>query len=343
MRVGSIVYATNQGLGHLAKSFYDADVVNDVMIFKHPHGERTKPTQTQWYPTGTQVVDRPFTGELFERFLDDLDVILFFETPFDWQYVNRCRERGVKTAIIPMYEWFPINPPAKFDLFLNPSLLDQEYFPQGQFIPIPVEDPISWTLKTVAKKFLHNAGNIGSRNHKGTEELLKSMEYVESPIELTVRCQNTIGIQRLRETIPSCKTDPRIKFVDHEIPREELFNCDFDVYIAPEKYNGLSLPLQEAYASGMPVITSDRFPMNTWLDKELLVKVSGTRNVQVAAGHLEIQESIIEPISIAAKIDEIYGQDISRYSMNGLKFKTEHSWKNLRPKFDSALESINGK
>lgn len=340
MRVGSIVYATNQGLGHLAKSFYDAGIIQDVLIFRHPHGEAEKPTQTGWYPPGTPVVNRPFRGEVFERFLDDLDIVLFFETPFDWQYVNRCKERGVKTAIMPMYEWFLQKPPATFDLFLNPSLLDQEYFPQGVFIPVPVEDHIQWNLRKTARSFLHNAGNIGSRNHKGTQELLAAMEFVESPIELTIRCQNRSGLHRLIESVPSCKDDNRIVFIDYEIPRENLFHKDFDVYIAPEKYNGLSLPLQEAYASGMPVMTTDRFPTNTWLPREFLIPVTTTRRVQVAGGHLEIEESVVSPKIIARKIDEIYGQDIQWASESGDAFRQERSWAVLGPKYKAALGAI---
>lgn len=339
MRVGSIVYATQQGLGHLAKSFYDAGIINDVLIFRHPHGEVEKPTQTFWYKEGTPIVTRPFRGSVFERFLDDLDIVLFFETPFDWQFVNRCKERGVKTAIMPMYEWFLQRPPATFDLFLNPSLLDQDYFPQGKFIPVPVEDHIQWNLRKEAKRFLHNAGNIGSRNHKGTQELLAAMEHVKSPIELTVRCQNKSGLHRLIDSVPSCRNDERIVFIDHEIPRENLFHKDFDVYIAPEKYNGLSLPLQEAYASGMPVMTTDRYPTNTWLPKEFLISVTTTKRVQVQPGHLEIEESIVSPVIIARKIDEIYGQDIVWASESGKAFKERHSWTALRSIYLSVLES----
>jgi glycosyltransferase involved in cell wall biosynthesis len=339
-RVGMIAYSTSQGLGHLAKSFYDSGLIQQVLIYKHPHGEQRSPTHREWYPEGTPVITKPFVGEVFERFLDDLDIVLFFETPFDWNFPERCHQRGVKTVLTVMYEWCLQNPPHQFDLFLNPSLLDQQYFPQGIYVPIPVENATVHTPRTLCKRFLHNAGHIGSRNHKGTLELMRAMEFVTSPIELTIRCQDGPGMKRLLEAAPNCKTDERVVITDHEIPREKLFHSDFDVYIAPEKYNGISLPLQEAFASGMPVMTTNRFPMNQWLPEEMLIPVSGTIRVQVARGHLEIEESIVSPQEIARTIDNWYGKDISHLSEEGKRFKEENSWEALKPKFINAFESI---
>lgn len=337
MRLGTVCYATKQGLGYLAKSFYEAGLVTDVMVFKHPHGDR--PSQMQWYPEGTiELQARPFVGNSIERWLDDLDAVLFFESPFCWRFADRCRERGVKTIIMPMYEWSLIDPPHKFDLYLNPSLLDQDYFPQGTFIPVPVPQD-TWQQRTVARRFLHNSGNIGSRNHKGTLELLQAMQYVSSPIDLTIRTQQRSGLFRLVSQVPGILNDKRITFVNHEIPYETLFN-DFDVYVAPEKYNGLSLPLQEAYAAGMLVITTDRYPINTWLPKEALIPVESTHKVQVARGHMEIEESIVNPRVIAETIDKWYGQVIARQSLWGGDWAGENSWEVLKPRYIKAIQEI---
>jgi hypothetical protein len=341
MKVGSVVYATNQGLGHLAKSFFDAGVIDKVMIYRHPHGEIAAPTHREWYPNDTPVlIASNFASKVAERFLDDVDVMLFFETPFDWSFANRCHEREVKTVLIPMYEWFPFNPPHAFDLFLNPSALDQMYFSHGTHIPVPVDNDIKHTMRHTATRFLHNAGHIGSRNHKGTLELLRAMEFVQSPIQLTVRCQHTKGLHRLLHSSGINIDDPRLEIIDHEIPRGELFHADFDVYIAPEKYNGLSLPLQQAFASGMPVMTSDRFPHNTWLPNEILIPVSDTRNAQVMGGHMLIEESIITPRDIAQTIDDWYGKDITHLSQLGYQYAIDNSWEQLKPRYIEALKGV---
>ena len=337
MRLGTVAYATTQGLGYLAKSFFDAQIITDVMVFRHPHGDR--PSHMEWYPPGTiELTKRPFVGEAIERWLDDLDIVLFFETPFDWQFVKRCKERGVKTAIMPMYEWFLERPPYDFDLYLNPSRLDQDYFPQGTFIPVPAPQG-TWKQRTVAKRFLHNSGNIGSRNHKGTLELMRAMQYVKSPIELTIRSQHTAGLNRLISSVPGIREDKRVTFVGHEVPYETLFD-GFDVLVAPEKYNGLSLPLQEAHAAGLLVSTTDRYPTNTWLPKEPLIPALSFSKARTQPGHLEFEECTVDPHTIAAVIDSWYGQDIISYSQAGLEYAQANSFDVLKPRYLKALEGV---
>lgn len=335
MRIGMICYATAQGLGYLAKSFYDGGIVTDVMVYRHPGGKAK--SHMEWYPKGThELVSKPFVGEKIERFLDDIDAILFFETPFDWKFPQRCRERGVKTVIMPMYEWFLETPPHRFDLFLNPSALDQQYFPKGIHIPVPVDR--EWKLRTHATKWLHNAGNIGHRGHKGTLELLKAMKYVKSPVDLTVRCQYKAGLDRLIKEA-DCGRDKRITFVPEEIPYNDLF-AHHDVMVTPEKFNGLSLPLQEAFASGLMVVTTDRFPTNTWLPKEPLIPVSKIERAQVMPGHKMFDECVVRPVDIAAVIDFWYGKEISSYSQAGLEYATQNSWDALRSRYQAALGAL---
>lgn len=337
MRVGCVGYACEQGLGRLAKSFFDAGVVMEMMIFQHPGGRQT---YAGWYPPGTPVLARrPFQGPEVDAFLKRVDVVLFFESPFCWRFVDRCREVGVKTALVPMLEWFPENPPAKFDRYLCPSLLDLDYFSAMglpcEFIPVPV-DPSTWRQRTEAVRFLHNAGHIGSRNHKGTEEVLATMQHVKSPIHLTVRGQHTSGLRRLVEAAPWVKDDPRVTIEYGEKAYETLFD-GHDVYLAPEKYNGLSLPLQEACAAGLLVMASDRYPANTWLPIGPLITVSDFRKARVAGGYLLIDEAIIEPRLMALAIDEWYGGDISAWSFAGRNWANRHSWDALKQDWLNAI------
>lgn len=337
MRVGTVCYATRQGLGWLAKWFYDAGVITDVMVFRHPHGNR--PSHMEWYPKGTiELTKRPFVSREIERWLDDLQVVLFFETPFDWGFAKRCHERGVKTAIIPMYEWFLEKPPHKFDKFINPSLLDQDYFPHGEYIPIPTP-PVVWEQRTVAKRFLHSGGNLGCRGHKGTLELMQAMKYVKSDLKLTIRSQDKLGLQRLIRQVPRIEADPRVTFDTSDIPWENLYT-GFDVLVTPEKFNGISLPLQEAYASGLAVITTDRYPTNTWLPRDLLIPCHKTQRARTMGGHLEFDECLVDPVDIAKTLDRWEGQWIGNYSALGKLFAQENSWEVLKPKYLAALESI---
>jgi len=337
LRIGTVCYACDQGLAHLAKWFYDAGVITDVMVFRHPH--RRSPRLREWYPPDThELVRRPFTlnDKRVDEFLGKVDAVLFFETPFDWSFVDLCRRCGVKTVMMPMYEWWPVNAPAKFDLFLCPSLLDLDYFPADKgynsvFLPVPA-DPSRWGARYTALNFVHNAGHVGSRNHKGTEEVMAALRYVRSPINMTIRCQDAHSMARLMLSVPEAAKDGRVRFEVGGTPYDKLFSTG-DVYVAPEKYNGLSLPLQEACQAGMLVMASNRFPANTWLPEEPLIPWSRQHLVRVGPQYNEITESIITPQAVAQKIDEWYGKDILAFSNMGREWAKANSWEVLKPKY----------
>jgi glycosyltransferase involved in cell wall biosynthesis len=254
-----------------------------------------------------------------------VEVVLFFETPFDWDFLRVCRHRGIRTVIVPMYEWYPRNPPEKPDKFICPSLLDVRYFPGSPFLTVPV-DPDTWRLRTRSLRFLHNAGHIGHRNHKGTEELIKALPLLRPEIKLTIRSQT----ERIYSLLKGASHSGLEVFVG-DCPREMLFR-DYDVYVAPEKFNGLSLPLQEAYASGMMVMGSDRFPMNTWLPQAALIPVSSSHRANIG-GHNFFDEAEINPAVIAGHMNEWYDQDITEFSVAGAAWAFEHSWEVMKPKW----------
>jgi hypothetical protein len=334
MKVGTLCYSCEQGLGYLAKSFYDNKIITDMMILEHSH--RSRPTK-DWYPKGTPMVT---TKELkrspakVQEFLKGLDVAIFFETPFHWPLLNYCKQVGTKTVIVPMYEWFPRDNKFPIDKIFAPSLLDQDYFPGSVFLPIPVETKY-WRQRTVANTFLHNSGNIGCREHKGTRQLVEAARYIRSDAKLTIRSQDSNSLRSIvnhtyQDELPYC-----LKVEYGVIDYDTLWD-NYDVLVAPEKFNGLSLPLQEARAAGMVVMTTDRYPMNTWLPTEPLIPVHSTATVRVSRGHLEFEESKVTPEAIA----DWYGKDITQYSIDGKQWANDNSWQSLTPRYMDELEKV---
>jgi hypothetical protein len=311
----------------LAKSFYDAGVVAEVIIYKHPKYT----THEEWYPPGTHIsVERRFQGAKVDEFLKRIDVALFFETPFDWKFPEHCRERGIRTVCIPMYEWFPANPPHRFDKFICPSLLDVDYFPGSPFLTPPV-DPSTWKLRTKALRFLHNSGHIGHRNHKGTAEVIGAIHLLRPEVTLTIRSQSPERLDKLVKACPTPTNHPGVTFEVGNLPISELY-AGYDVLVAPEKFNGLSLPLQEGFAEGMAIMASDRYPANSWLPSAPLIAVDGYHPARLAS-NTPFQEAEISPASVAAKINEWYGRDITEFSLAGRKWADEHSWEVMKDKF----------
>lgn len=344
MRIASISYATSQGLAHLMRDFYRNGIVTDPIVIKHRAGgsPNLKAWYPEWTPYATSVRELPRIVGGMSHYLD---AILFFETPFAWDLIPQCRENGIKTILSPMHEWCPTTWPAKPDALICPSLLDQDYFKDEfdicPFIPIPVETKY-WKQRTRANRFLHNAGNIGHGEHKGTRELLKAIPLVKNPnFRITIRAQNMSALQRMMVDVPEAKTDPRLSIQPGEIPYGNLWD-GYDVLVQPEKWNGLSLPLQEAYAAGMAVMTSDRYPHNTWLPKAPLIPVSEYRKNRVASGYREVDEAIVKPEDIAAKIDEWIGRDISWQSGRALAWAEDNSWESLKPQYIETIKEIVG-
>lgn len=329
LRVGSLVFATDQGIGILAKSFYDAGVVTDVMVVRH--GKR--PERDDWYPGAKRITCLNDDKQLRKimDFCQSVDVMLLFETPFVWSLFDWCGFQGKKTALMVMYECMPKVLPSQPDLILCPSLLDLQYYPQGKYLPVPVTQ--RWYQRDRAEVFVHNAGHGGLKGRNGTRELMEALDYVKSPAKFIIRTQEDFG----RHSIVS--KSPNVVVYSGTLPYDSLYQ-EGDVFVFPELFNGLSLPLQEARAAGMLVMSTDRFPMNTWLPREPLIRVSGTCTSNVSPRCNDFEQSIIDPRDIAAKIDDWYGKDISAYSQEGREWAKTMSWEALRPKYVKVLEDL---
>lgn len=297
--IGSIVLATEQGLGYMAKDFFDNGVLNIVSI--HRHTSRTN--HYEWYPNHVSK----------EELLEKCDTLLFFETVFDWVFFLKAREKGIKTIIIPMYECSNL----KYlpDEIWSPSLLDKQYYPDSKLVQIPVD--IKWKLREKAIVFVHNAGNGGLGGRNGTAELVEAMQYVKSPIKLIINTQTPI----------KWNGDTRITI--NQGTFDDIWS-EGDVFVFPEKFNGLSLPLQEAFASGMLVMCGARFPMTEWLPNEPLIPVKGYHKERIAC---EFDCAEFSPEDIANTIDSWYNRDITKYSLMGKEYNEKNSWKNLKKQF----------
>lgn len=330
MRIGSIVFATDQGLGYLAKDFFDNGIITDALVLRH--GRRKE--HDEWFSGQPRIgsVSHLRDSIAMCNWLTQMDAMLFLETPFEWGLIDLCRSVGVKTVLSAMHECMPDPLPATPDLFINPSALEQQIY-GGIQINVPVPAAIKWHQREQAKVFVHNAGNGGLLGRNGTKELVEAWRYVESPAKLIIRCQEH---QSLRIA------DHRIELITGTVPFEQLYDRG-DIFIFPESLNGLSLPLQEAYASGMAVMATDRFPINTWLPQEPLIPVSDYVPTRIARRLRQFSRAIVKPHVIAQTVDQWYGKDIADLSLLGAQWAEQNSWQKLRPIYLSALASLVGK
>jgi hypothetical protein len=332
IRVGTLAYACASGLGNLVRSFHRAGVVTDVMVVRHGRHE----TYDDWYPGAPQMTDmkNPAQQRAARQFVESLDVFLAFETPFIWSLIPHCRQHGVKTAIQVQYECMHERPPYVPDLYLCPSELDARYYPDDSvFIPVPVE--VQWRQRTRAEVFVANLGHGGMKGRNGAAELLAAMEFVESPITLVLRSQKPLDVPVFQKFVPW----KILQQTGRTVPYEDLFATG-DVFIHPTKWDALSLPLQEARAAGMLCMTGDRFPMNQWLPPDGLIPVRRYTRERIGPPYNPVDVAHYEPKEIAAKIDAVYGTDLTAYSLAGKAWAESMSWANLRPRYLEVLESL---
>lgn len=340
MNVGSIVLATEQGVGLLARSFYDNALIHRVLVNRH----HRRTNHLDWYPGACY-----YDPARVDDFLDGLDALLIIEKiPRDqWWVMARAKERGIVTTLIPMYECTPDPLPVEPHQFICPSLLDLECY-RGRKTPaigMPVPVDVRWRRRRRARVFVHNAGNAQGFFRNGTMELLAALPKVRSPIKLILRMREPFGLTPLargycetaQRLIEAARADDRVELVEGGIPFQELWR-DGDVFVFPEKWNGLSLPLQEARASGMLVMASDRFPSNAWLPEACLIPVSGYRQSRVFG--VSFREAVIDSDAIAATIDRWFDADLQAYSEAGRAWAREHSWKRWRQPYLDALSGI---
>lgn len=329
MRVGSIVFATDQGLGYLAKDFFDNGLLTDVLVLRH--GQRRE--HDEWFPGQPRIGSLSQLRDSMDvaNWMTKMDAMLFLETPFDWNALSLYKSMGVKTALMPMHECEPDPLPATPDLFINPSALEQQIYGGGIHIPVPVPSHIQWRKRGIAQTFVHNAGNGGLAGRNGTKQLLEAWRLVRSPAKLIVRMQ---------EPPPGlCAIDPRIEIITGTVHAEQLYDRG-EVFVFPEMFNGLSLPLQEACASGMAVMATDRFPTNTWLPHEPLIPCHTHIRSRLAGRLRWFDQAVLDVLDIASTIDAWYGKDVGHLSEQGRLWALQNSWQELKPMYLKALSEL---
>ena len=123
LRIGVIARIDNGGLANMTYDYWKhiTEITKTLTILSDdPHQSLLR------YPE--QIICEGFpTLEQIDKFLKDIDVVLAFETPYNWNVLSMAKERGIKTVLIPNYEWTEESPPVQPDMYLCPSLLERPY------------------------------------------------------------------------------------------------------------------------------------------------------------------------------------------------------------------------
>lgn len=324
IRIGIIARVDNGGLANETYDYWKNihEITKVLVVLSNgPYQDLLR------YPNQVICEGFPSLGKI-EEFLKDLDVVMALETPYNWNVFSMAKERGIKTVLIPNYEWTEENPPIHPDLYLCPSLLERDiykFYPtQSKHIPFPVDRKLfPFKQRTKATTFVFNNGHGGTGGRNGVRELLAAIPLVKSS---TARF-----IVRSQIALPEV-TDPRVQVIVGETKREDLFK-DGDVFIIPRKFGALSLPTWESLSSGMPVLSTDVYPFNAILPKDWFFKAERTEKSRTAPMNRLIDIAIVNPVTIAEKIDAWVGQDITKDSQKANEIAQSMSWEVLHDEY----------
>jgi len=336
-RLGIIAYANNTGLGNQTRQYYEwlkpaKTMVVDLSDMQRQSGKNVT-SYFERYPDGLIIEGIP-SNLAINSFLEDLDVVLVAETPLNHYLFKRAAELNIRTILVPNYEfndylqhpWLP-----RPDLLLLPSKWHmqetKELGIQMQHIPMPVDrSKLPFIHRKKAEHFVHIAGHPTFMDRNGTAVVLEAMQYVKSPIQLTMYSQFPI----------EAYTDDRINLVKEYW---ELYKPEYDVMVMPRRYGGLCLPLNEAMSVGMPVLMTDVPPQNEFLPPEMLIREVGYDIIQTRA---EIECWKPSPKALAAKIDELYNKPelVDNLSKAVDNLAEARSWKKLAPIYMEIINNL---
>ena len=226
------------------------------------------PTDPALIP-GSRLVSPPSMANhhLLAELMAGMATVVGFETFYNPAVLARARVDGLRTILFPMWE---CSPPwsEEADELICVSRRDMQAYPRGRLMRWPI-DPVRFTSEgfPVQPTFLHNAGSHGYYGRNGTEFVLRAMGQCADLNACRFR------VRSLEAIPPNWERPSHVAIESGDVPLERLYAGS--VFVFPMRFEGLSLPISEAAAVGMPTIVLDLPEWEDW-PQELRVRVSGT-------------------------------------------------------------------
>lgn len=296
----------------------------------------------QFTGDGVSVVNGMPTPTDFARWLRGLDVVLTAECPYHFSLYTIAAQLGIKTvlAVNPEFcDYFRHPQWPQPSLYAAPTTWMFDRLPDPKvLLPVPVAtEHFHPQTADKAVSFCHVIGRPAIHDRAGTADLLLALESVLADITVTITCQEPGYVQSLIDATDIRLPDNiRLVVADGDVANYWELYTGQHVLISPRRFGGLSLPMQEACAAGMPVIAPAVSPNTDWLPADWLIPAT---HVGSFIAHTDVQLYTVDHLALAAKIDEIatdhtYFRDASAQALGIAK---QLSWENLEPEYRRVL------
>lgn len=345
---GMICRADNSGLGNqtweMFRHLKPAKVLIMDISLHNGHTNHFERYDNDWGCEITIHKSKPcqelLTDEAIDLWIENLDLVVTTEIPYNYNLFSKCRGKGIKSILIPNFEFLDYtNRPTlpKPDLFLVPSMWHFEdmkaLHPNTKYVPVPVNrDLLPFRKINQAKTFIHVAGVELYEDRNGTGIVLEAIKHVKSDVKFIIYSQHKLD--------PELSTRENIE-IRYNI--DNYFNIykEGDVLLLPRRFGGLTLQLNEAMSCGMIPIMPNISPQNEFLHPASLISTCGSKKIMTRGAELKCYD--VSPKVLASRIDQLAQlrpdetEKLNEYSN---QYAESISWEKLKSVYLTIFEEV---
>lgn len=280
MTLGLIVRADNGGLGNLTWEVARHARPDRVLIMDCGTAGRGALHLDRFHALdGSWVVQY---SDLYlpsvRDFLTGLDTVFSAETFYDARICDMAAGLGVRRVLYVMPELYNPNDPAE--------VADDYYLPcpRAELGDVPTPDFPSLPMPVALDRFPERPSRRGPIEFMGAPAAAMCDRNGQSPF-------HEAGMRlALDGSIPG----ESWSYVQHTEPENYWEQYTADVLVLPRRYGALSLPMLEAAAAGMAIITTDLAPQNQSGMHALFVEAPTSRKVPMKGGSWDVHDPDVD-------------------------------------------------
>jgi 1,2-diacylglycerol 3-alpha-glucosyltransferase len=284
MNIGIVTMWFERGAGYVSLQYRQSfSLQHNVFIYARSGEDRKgdpvwDDANVTWGKVSNLPVATAIDRQDFETWVKQHKIdLVFFNEQHWWEPLSWCLDLGVKTgAYIDYYTEQTIPFFAAYDFLICNTHRHYSAFdwhPQAFYVPwgtdLELFKPKSFEPSHPDKTtFFHSCGY--SPHRKGTDFIIAAFENITKPAKLIVHSQVNLveALPAQAKTIQELQGKGSLECIAQTVTAPGLYHLG-DVYLGLSRLEGLGLPLIEAQACGLAVVTCDHPPMNEFISAGL--------------------------------------------------------------------------
>jgi glycosyltransferase involved in cell wall biosynthesis len=327
-KLGIVVRADDGGLGVQTRAYVEHLRPEAVMVVRvdPPRGtedlDRIGKRGTTW-----TTCDPDHDLDEWAGFLDAVDVVLTAETWYCRDVPEMAARAHTKLVVHANPElWRAPRHPVECWI---PTGWERDRMPDDSIVvPVPVDrskyPPVS-PVEQVRRVLHISAPAMEDRN--GTEIVKRACRLATVPFTLVVAGPD-------RPDAPTSIGLVKVEGLERVDDEADLY-ADVDALVLPRRYGGLSLPMQEAAAAGLPIVSLDLEPQRRELHRDLLVTPTMRRYVQMKGGSFAVHGA--DSADLARTLDRLVTEDPAPWVEASAVWAETLDWTRWEPRYNALL------